>query len=54
MKDQLAQLIEAYAAARMTNNATLVQFAATQLNRLLESVDVVSSKSEETSSEQRA
>lgn len=41
MKDKLAELIEAYAAARASGNKTLLEYAATQLNALLQSVDVV-------------
>lgn len=41
MKDKLAELIEAYAAARASGNKTLLEFAAGQLNVLLQSVDVV-------------
>ncbi len=40
MKEQLAQLIEAYAAARATGNPTLQQFATQQLSTFLESVEV--------------
>lgn len=41
MKDKLAELIEAYAAARASGNKTLLEYAATQLNVLLQSVDIV-------------
>ena len=40
MKEQLAQLIEVYAAARASGNATLQQFAAQQLSTFLGSVEV--------------
>lgn len=42
MKEQLAQLIEAYAAARPTGNATLQQYAARELSAFLESVEIIS------------
>lgn len=41
MKDQLAQLIEAYAAARSSGNTLLQQFATSQLSEFLGQVDVV-------------
>lgn len=41
MKEQLAQLIEAYAAARPTGNATLQQYAARELSAFLEKVEIV-------------
>lgn len=41
MKDKLAELIEAYAAARASGNKTLLEYAAAQLNALLQSVDIV-------------
>ena len=41
MKEQLAQFIEAYAAARPTGNAMLQQFAARELGTFLESIDVI-------------
>lgn len=40
MKDQLAQLIEAYAAARPTANAMLQGYAARELNAFLEGVEI--------------
>jgi hypothetical protein len=40
IKEQLAQLIEAYAAARATGIATLQQFATQQLSTFLDAVDV--------------
>lgn len=46
MKQQLAELIEAYAAARASGNRMLLEFAASQLNALLASVDVVEIKKE--------
>jgi len=44
MKDHLAELIEAYAAARATGNKTLLEFAAGQLNALLARVEVTETK----------
>lgn len=41
MKQQLAELIEAYAAARVSGNRTLLEFAAGQLNSFMETVEVV-------------
>jgi hypothetical protein len=41
MKEQLAQLIEAYAAAKASGNPTLQQFATQQLSTFLGQVDVV-------------
>jgi len=40
MKEQLVQLIDAYAAARASGNGTLQQFAAQQLSGFLEAIDV--------------
>lgn len=42
MKEQLAQLIEAYAAARSTGNATLQQYAARELSAFLEAIEIIS------------
>lgn len=47
MKQQLAELIEAYAAARASGNRMLLEFAAGQLNELMARVDVTESKKEE-------
>lgn len=47
MKQQLADLIEAYAAARASGNRMLLEFAAGQLNEFMGRVDVVESKKEE-------
>jgi hypothetical protein len=44
MKPQLAELIEAYAAARVSANRTLLEFAATQLNELLAKVNIEEKK----------
>jgi hypothetical protein len=41
MKEQLAQLIEVYAAARASGNATLQQFATQQLSTFLGSIEVI-------------
>ena len=41
MKQQLADLIEAYAAARASGNRMLLEFAAGQLNGFMAAVDVV-------------
>lgn len=41
MKEQLTQLIEAYAAARSSGNTLLQQFATTQLSDFLGQVDIV-------------
>jgi hypothetical protein len=48
MKDKLLVLIDAYAAARNSNNGLLLEFAATQLNAFLQGVDVVEHVSEAT------
>jgi hypothetical protein len=40
MKEQLVQLIDAYAAARASGNGTLQQFAAQQLSAFLEAIEV--------------
>ncbi len=44
MKQQLAELIEAYAAARATGNRMLLEFSVGQLNEFLGRVEVVESK----------
>ena len=41
MKQQLADLIEAYAAARASGNRLLLEFAAAQLNELLQKADII-------------
>jgi len=46
MKQQLAELIEAYAAARVSGNRMLMEFAAGKLNDFMAKVDVVESKKE--------
>jgi purine nucleoside phosphorylase len=40
MKQQLAELIEAYAAARVSNNRMLVEYAAGKLNDLMAAIEV--------------
>jgi len=40
MKTQLAELIEAYAAARASGSRLLLEFAVTQLNEFMAKVDV--------------
>jgi len=40
MKQQLAELIEAYAAAKATGNRMLLEFAVTQLNDFLSKVEI--------------
>lgn len=41
MKEQLFQLIEAYAAARPTGNAFLQRYAADQLTVFLDAIDIL-------------
>jgi hypothetical protein len=40
MKTQLAELIEAYASARVSGNRTLMEFAVGQLNSFIAGVEV--------------
>jgi hypothetical protein len=40
MKPQLAELIEAYASARVSNNRMLMEYAAGKLNDLLAAIEV--------------
>jgi hypothetical protein len=40
MKEQLANLIEAYAAARVSGNRMLMEYAAGKLNDLMASIEV--------------
>jgi hypothetical protein len=47
MKQQLAELIEAYAAARVSANRTLLEYAVGQLNDFIARVDVVELKQKE-------
>jgi hypothetical protein len=44
MKAQLAELIEAYAAARVSGNRMLIEYAAGKLNEFMAGVEVVLSK----------
>jgi hypothetical protein len=46
MKNQLAELIEAYAAARVSGNRTLLEFAAGQLNELMARCEIVDKNEE--------
>jgi hypothetical protein len=46
MKPQLAELIEAYAAARASGSRLLLEYAVTQLNEFMAKVDVVEIKKE--------
>lgn len=47
MKDQLANLIEAYAAARVSNNRMLMEYAAGKLNEFMAGVEVTATKEAE-------
>jgi hypothetical protein len=47
MKQQLAELIEAYAAARASGNMMLLEWAAGQLNAFMARVDVAEIKKDE-------
>lgn len=40
MKAQLAELIEAYAAARVSNNRMLLEYAAGELNKFVAAIEV--------------
>ena len=44
MKDKLAELIEAYAAARVSNNRMLMEYAAGKLNELMAAIEVAAPK----------
>jgi hypothetical protein len=44
MKQQLADLIEAYAAARVSGNRMLMEYAAGKLNELMARVEVMESE----------
>ena len=46
MKQQLAELIEAYAAARASGSRLLLEFAVTQLNDFIARADVTEIKKE--------
>jgi hypothetical protein len=47
MKQQLADLIESYAAARVSGNRMLMEYAAGKLNDLMAAVDIVEAKKDE-------
>ena len=47
MKEQLAKLIEAYAAARCSQNAMLLEFAVAQLQAFLNGVNIAETKKDE-------
>lgn len=47
MKEQLAALIEAYAAARGSGNSILQQFSAEQLTGFLQKIEVTEAASEQ-------
>jgi hypothetical protein len=47
MKQQLAELIEAYAAARASGSRLLLEYAVTQLNDFMAKVDVTETKAQE-------
>jgi hypothetical protein len=40
MKQQLAELIEAYAAARVSGNRMLMEYAASKLNEMMAAIEV--------------
>jgi hypothetical protein len=44
MKPQLAELIEAYAAARVSGSRLLLEYAVTQLNEFMAKVEIIESK----------
>jgi hypothetical protein len=47
MKQQLADLIEAYAAARASGSRLLLEYAVTQLNEFMAKVEVTEIKKDE-------
>jgi hypothetical protein len=47
MKPQLAELIEAYAAARASGSRLLLEFAVTQINDFMAKIEVTESKPSE-------
>jgi hypothetical protein len=47
MKTQLAELIEAYAAARASGSRLLLEFAVTQLNDFIAKVEITETKTSE-------
>ena len=46
MKNKLAELIEAYAAARVSGNRLLLEYAASQLNTFMVGVEITEPKEE--------
>jgi hypothetical protein len=46
MKEKLAELIEAYAAAKVSGNKTLLEFAAAQLSAFIQKVELTEPKTE--------
>ena len=44
MKQQLAELIESYAAARVSGNRMLMEYATGKLNELMAAIEVSASK----------
>ena len=44
MKQQLAELIEAYATARASNNRMLLEYAAGELNKFVAAIEVAAPK----------
>lgn len=44
MKEQLAELIEAYASAKTTNNKTLVEFSIGQLSAFFQKIEITEAK----------
>jgi hypothetical protein len=47
MKQQLAELIEAYTAARASGSRLLLEFAVTQLNDFMAKIEITESKPSE-------
>jgi hypothetical protein len=57
MKQQLANLIEAYAASRASGNVLLIEYAASKLNELIATVEITTpqeGKNDETSQESKS
>lgn len=46
MKNKLAELIEAYAAARVSGNRLLLEYAASQLNAFVAGIEISETKEE--------
>lgn len=53
MKEKLAELIEAYAAARCSGNRILMEYAAGRLNDMMQAVEVTVPKPPEQSTEDK-